>query len=104
MHATAAGWPICVLSQDVYWNNNTLAYADDDTWVNMPRMQSLLAHYNETHPFALGVLIQIPMDVVTGQALSWHRGGAGIFMSQVSPLTVGCPHRASLTMACMFAC
>jgi hypothetical protein len=48
-------------------------------------MQSLLAHYNETHPFALGVLIQIPMDVVTGQALSWHRGGAGIFMSQVSP-------------------
>jgi hypothetical protein len=83
------GWPICVqeLIQYSYSCNNTLACADDDTWVNMPLMQSLLAHYNETHPFALGLVRRtaLPPAVPAGHALTWLGGGAGIFMSQVSP-------------------
>lgn len=52
----------------------------------MPLVQTLLAHYNESHPFALGLVMRTPPPPEgdkDGMVLKWLQGGSGIFMSQV---------------------
>ena len=76
-----------------------LPNADDDTWVNMPLVQTLLGHYNETLPFALGLVLHTapPPQGNDGFVLSWLGGGSGIFMSQVRPCVADCPNCAWTT-------
>jgi len=59
----------------------------------MPLVQTLLAHYDETLPFALGLVLHTapPPQGNDGLVLSWLGGGSGIFMSQVRPCVVSCP-------------
>ena len=82
----------CLLCPVTYCPEQMAARADDDTWVNMPLAQSLLAQYNETHPFALGLVRRTAYPPKEPDALAWIGGGSGIFMSQVSLLQVTCMH------------
>ncbi|KAK9836088.1 hypothetical protein WJX81_000476 [Elliptochloris bilobata] len=54
--------------------------ADDDTWVNLPLLQTYLAQYDETLPFGRGWM----WDRTHNETLEFFSGGAGMFFSQAA--------------------
>ena len=55
--------------------------ADDDSWLNLPLLQTYLAQYDETLPFGIGWM----WDREFNETMNFFSGGSGMFFSQVGP-------------------
>ena len=55
------------------------AHADDDSWLNLPLLQTYLAQYDETLPFGIGWM----WDREFNETINFFSGGSGMFFSQV---------------------
>lgn len=53
--------------------------ADDDSWLNLPLLQTYLAQYDETLPFGIGWM----WDREFNETINFFSGGSGMFFSQV---------------------
>ena len=54
-------------------------HADDDSWLNLPLLQTYLAQYDETLPFGIGWI----WDREFNETINFFSGGSGMFFSQV---------------------
>jgi regulator of protease activity HflC (stomatin/prohibitin superfamily) len=61
------------------------ARADDDSWLNMPLLQTYLGQYDETLPFAIGWM----WDRMFNETMNFFSGGSGMFFSQARDPALG---------------
>lgn len=71
--------------------------ADDDSWLNLPLLQTYLAQYDEALPFGIGWM----WDREFNETINFFSGGSGMFFSQVRP---GCHAQAVANESCCYPC